>query len=333
MPLAIKTLKDEYLFDEPFRKRFLREAEIWVRLERHMNIVRAFYVKVIEGRPYIFLEYVVGDKQYGADLSGWIDRGGLEIPLALRFSIQVCTGMIHAEEKLGRNFVHRDIKPKNILITQDKVAKVTDFGIAKAFMEVDEDIEVKRSEKERSGFTKAGHIVGTPPYMSPEQWQGEKELSIPSDIYSFGCVLYEMLTGRPPFLIEGAPPYVYKAHHMEVKPEPPRRLNRTIPKELDEVVMKCLEKEADKRYKDFSSLREDLLSIYKKETGEEFKIEKKSIELDAWEWNNKGVSFAELGKHKEAIDALSNFIRLAPPQLAEDVEMAKALIRQLSGRV
>jgi serine/threonine protein kinase len=104
-PMALKTFQDRFLSDQAVMDRFKWEAEAWVRLEKHYNIVRAYWVQMIQGRPYIVLEYIAGDSQYGVDLSGWIWRGGLrhngqpDIPLILNFSLQFCHGMMHAKKK------------------------------------------------------------------------------------------------------------------------------------------------------------------------------------------------------------------------------------------
>ena len=185
MPVAIKTFQDKYLKDKDSVDRFIYEANAWVDLEKHKNIVRAYYVENIEYRPYIFLEYVAGDKYYGADLRGWILRKGLDLKTTLNFAIQFCDGMIHAEKKfkeMGKPFVHRDIKPANIMVTKDRVLKVTDFGLVKSILTSQDEIDLGRG-------------WGTFEYMSPEQWLDSENIDTRSDIYSFGCVLYEMVCG------------------------------------------------------------------------------------------------------------------------------------------
>jgi tetratricopeptide (TPR) repeat protein/tRNA A-37 threonylcarbamoyl transferase component Bud32 len=316
-PVAIKTFQDKYLTDKDSVDRFMWEAETWVRLEKHKNIVRANYVLDISGRPYIFLEYISGDKTYGSDLRGWIWGNGLDLNTTLNFAIQFCMGMEHAERKfneMGKVFVHRDIKPENIMVTQDKVVKITDFGLVKAITGLKRDIDIgsikdEVTGTERFGFSKAGSISGTPPYMSPEQCRGEQNIDIRSDIYAFGCVLYEMLTGRPPFIFHTFDDY--RMHHLKVEPRPPKELSSDIPKQLNTLVMKCLEKEPSKRYQDFKSLMDELSEMYFQLTRERIK-EEPPQDLAAWEWNNKGVALDNLGKPQEAIECYDRALEINP---------------------
>jgi len=314
--MAIKTLQDRFLQDRASIDRFKWEAEAWVRLEKHYNIVQAWYVDEVGGRPCIFLESIVGDEQYGADLSGWIWGGGLQrdakpdIPLILNFAIQFCQGMMHAEKKfkeMGKPFVHRDVKPQNIMVTRDRVVKVTDFGLVKAFAEADEDIPsmtVGDESRKRLSLSKSGNVCGTPPYMSPEQCRGEKDVDVRSDVYAFGCVLYEMLTQR--YVFDARTPEEFIKHHLKTKPNSP-----DAHKELDKVVMKCLEKEPDKRYQDFNELDKTLSALYHRLTGKVVK-EPEAIQLEAWELSVKGLSLTNLGLHQEAVACLMRAVKLDP---------------------
>jgi serine/threonine protein kinase/Flp pilus assembly protein TadD len=314
-PVAVKTFQDKFLQDRASIERFKREAETWVRLEKHYNIVQANYVQEIDRRPYIFLEYIVGDEKYGVDLSGWIWKGGLTIPLTLNFAIQFCHGMIHADKKfreMGKTFVHRDVKPSNIMITQDKIVKITDFGLVRAFGESGEEvfsITFGDESHPRLGLSKSGNICGTPPYMSPEQCRGEKDIDARSDIYSFGCVLYEMVTRRYVFDIRTPDEFIY--YHLKTVPKSPN-----VQKELDRLVMKCLEKDPSKRYQGFNELEDVLSELYHRLTGKVVK-QPEAATLVAGEVYNKGCSLSNLGLHEEAIGCFLKALQLTPPNLAD----------------
>jgi len=304
-PVALKTPKEEYLGDKGFKDMFRSEAEAWVRLDRHKNIVRAYYFKEIDYRPFITMEYIVGDDMYGVDLRGWISRGGLSLKTSLDFAIQFCLGMEHAQKKFkefGRPFVHRDVKPGNIFITRDRVLKVTDFGLVKAL-----------------GETERG--MGTLPYMSPEQFIKGAEVDIRSDIYAFGCVLFEMFSGRQPYEIDRerypAPhpdyvPVLYKEMHTN-DPIPHLYLS-SIPEGLDGLVFRCMNKEREGRFDDFGSVRQCLMEIYREHTGDEYEIEEFGGDkpFEAWELVNKGLSFYNLGYVDEALGCYDRAIDLNP---------------------
>jgi tetratricopeptide (TPR) repeat protein/tRNA A-37 threonylcarbamoyl transferase component Bud32 len=315
VPVAVKTFQDKFLQDRASIERFKREAETWVRLEKNYNIVQANYVQEIDGRPYIFLEYIVGDEKYGTDLSGWIRKGVLSIPLTLDFAIQFCHGMIHADSKfreMGKLFVHRDIKPSNIMITKDKIVKITDFGLVRAFAESGEEAFSITSGDEshpRLGLSKSGNICGTPPYMSPEQCRGEKDIDARSDIYSFGCVVYEMVTRKYVFDVRTLDEFIY--HHLKTVPKSPN-----VQKELDRLVMKCLEKDPGKRYQDFNELDEGLSELYHRLTGKVVK-QPEAAALEAGEVYNKGFSLANLGLYEEAIGCFLKALQLNTPNLAD----------------
>jgi tetratricopeptide (TPR) repeat protein len=307
--VAIKTFKDEYFGSEEAINRFMREAETWVDLERHTNIVSADFVQRIPkryGKPYIFIEFIEGDERYGVDLSGYI--GHLDIPQALDFAIQFCTGMCYALD-IFSDLVNRDIKPDNVMITKDRVAKITDFGLVKTLDE--SKIEIKM-EKELKALchTRTGSCFGTVPYMAPEQFMDATSVDTRADIYSFGVMLYEMLTTRLPFYATNSEEYLNK--HLNDIPKNPKTLNHNIPDELDALVMKCLEKKPEYRYSSFRDLQNDLIEIYNKLTGEEYVIKGRKEELSAGNWNNKGLSYARLGLFEKAEDAYRNALRLNP---------------------
>ena len=325
--VAIKTLQDKFLSNRVAVERFKWEAETWVRLEKHRNIVRAEYVGEIDYRPCIFMEYVVGN-EYGANLSGWIHGGGLgrvgkpDIPLILDFAIQFCHGMTHAAKRfqeLGKSFVHRDIKPQNILVTREKVVKVTDFGLVKTFAEMDEDIPavtIGDGLNRRLSLSKSGAVFGTPPYMSPEQCRGVKDIDVRSDIYAFGCVLYEMLTRR--LVFDGVMPDDFIRRHLVAKPVSPNILPT-----LDAVVMKCLEKKPVDRDADFRELEVALSTILRELTGEEVR-EPDAVPLESSELVNKGVSLSGLGLVGEAVSCYREALKTKPNEPAAHLNLGHA---------
>src|SRR3990170_3591021 len=217
-PIAIKSLVPALAGEEGI-KRLLREAQAAAQLT-HPNIV-AVYDVIEEGDArLIVMEYVEG-----RPLSELVP---LEIPRALDLAVQVCRALEYAH---GRRVFHRDIKPENIVVTDANVAKVADFGLA-------------RSEG-RSRLTQSGLIVGTVAYMPPEQVLGGT-IDARSDLYSLGCVLYEVLTGRRPF--EGDDPFTVLSQHLNVMPVAPRWHNGAIPPTLDAIIMRFLAKDPDNRY-------------------------------------------------------------------------------------
>jgi len=203
--VALKTFKDRFLFDQRVVKRFSDEAAIWIRLGSHRNIVRAISVQNIAFRPYIVLEYIPGDKRYGLELTGHIPDGGMALETAVDYAKQFCAGMVHAREMASdaeHDFVHADIKPSNIFIQDGGTLKISDFGLSRSYSDQERLIE-----------------WGSFAYMSPEQLRGDS-IDVRSDIYAFGCVLYQMVVGRRPFR---------DMHEREVPPRP-RAIRRDCPR-------------------------------------------------------------------------------------------------------
>jgi len=348
--VALKTLKDELLGHKIRRSRFATECRLWVQLGQHPNIVQAYAVEIIEGKPYVVLELV-----QGGDLVRWIGSPRLDLVQALRFGVQFCQGMEHATRQ-GLS-CHRDIKPGNLLITRDGVLKITDFGLARVCEEMvafrpelpdgtipladapkspqriiftdprDQEVRpigfadpnatqtVRPSAQENAGvpataarstpktlgppvtatkdgligvavptpttmekeipeyvslgetadprLTQSGARLGTGAYMSPEQFRDPGSVDCRADIYAFGVVLFEMITGKLPF--QGKSLDMLNRQHSRY--EPPSivpsipRSHARMASSVDQLVQRCLKKDPADRFGTMSDLRKAILAI------------------------------------------------------------------------
>ncbi len=222
--VTVKVLRDELVNDDEFVRRFKQEAQAVAKLS-HPNIVSVYDVGQGEdGLYYIVMEYIDGPT-----LKELIKQEGrLASEKAIEIAIQICAGLEHAHEN---NIIHRDIKPHNILLTSRGKVKVTDFGIARAVA--------------ASTVTHPGKIMGSVHYLSPEQARGEI-VGVASDLYSAGAVFYEMVTGRVPF--EGDSPISVALKHLQEPIISPRELDSTIPEAVEQVILRALNKDPQKRY-------------------------------------------------------------------------------------
>jgi WD40 repeat protein len=333
--LVIKTPRPQLMKDQRSRDDFTREAETWVKLGMHPNIVTAFYVREIDGFPRIIVE-----KMNGGSLKEWLARGKVpDLATALDIAIQVAGGLAYAQ-KHQPDFVHRDLKPANVLMTPGGTAKVTDFGLAGVI----------------------GKQVGTPAYMAPEVWRESCAITSAADWYSFGVVLYELLTGRRPFDrgdkgaslgqiqggkgVEGslgalrdpvAAPELsqrslgekldiqrvsdrslgevslsskdvtdadmafYRNAHLNQTPRAPKELNSSIPEELNALCLELLVKDEEQRLSNAAGIIERLKAIYESSVGTTYpRPEPKEVDLAADSMNNYALSMLDLGKPEEA---------------------------------
>lgn len=231
--VAIKILRAEFTEDEEFVKKFKRESQAAASLS-HPNIVGIYDVGMEDNIYYIVMEYIKG--QTLKDLIK--HKGALGIDFATNIAIQISSALEHAHKN---HIVHRDIKSHNIMIREDNSVKVTDFGIARAISS--------------STITNTGNVIGSVHYFSPEQARGgytdEK-----SDIYSLGIVMYEMMTGRLPF--EGESPIAVALKHLQEEAVRPISINPRIPKSMEDIILKSIEKDVNNRYSSMSEIINDL---------------------------------------------------------------------------
>jgi serine/threonine protein kinase/Tfp pilus assembly protein PilF len=250
--IALKFLPLELMRDQEGRDRFVKEAQAAAALD-HPHICTVHEIDEAEGKTFIAMAYIDGQS-----LKEKIEAGPLEINEAVEVTLQIAEGLKEAHDK---GITHRDIKPVNIMLTEKGQVKIMDFGLAK--LEGGPDL------------TKTATILGTVAYMSPEQARGEK-VDLRTDIWSLGCVLYEMLTGQRPFKSDQDQAAIYAI--LNESPQPLTNLRKELPQELVHTVNKCLEKDLDKRYQKASEIVVDLSSLRKKlksELKEKQPVEKK----------------------------------------------------------
>lgn len=236
-PVAVKLLREDFSSNEAFRERFRQEAKAAANLS-HPNIVTVHDFGLDHQRLFIVMEYVPG-----TDLKTMIKaRGIFTIDEAIPLAVQACAGIGYAHRA---GIVHCDVKPHNMLVSPDQRVKVTDFGIARAMASIHPD-------------EKYDVVWGSPQYFSPEQAAGGPPLPA-SDVYSLGVILYEMLTGRLPFISDD--PTELARLHRQATPIPPRAFNPAIPPALEQIILKVLSKEPAGRYRTADQLGRILLSF------------------------------------------------------------------------
>ncbi|MEM5777527.1 MAG: serine/threonine-protein kinase [Candidatus Aenigmatarchaeota archaeon] len=238
--VAIKVLPEYFVHQNPeFVERFTREAKTMMNL-KHPNIVRIYDAGVFQKIYFIVMEYIQGKTLKDLIIESAKLKKNLDIDLTINIIMQVADALSYAHD---HNVIHRDIKPSNILFEEEShTPYITDFGIAKAVLE--------------TKLTKSGVSLGTPEYMSPEQFLGKEEIDKRTDIYSLGVVFYEMLTGEVPF--KGDTPLGVAFKHVNTFPTKPRILNPKVSPYLEKLVLKMLAKSPDDRYQSMKELKTDL---------------------------------------------------------------------------
>jgi serine/threonine-protein kinase len=254
--VALKLLAPEIASSKKTIERFKNELK-FARKISHKNVCRMYDFNEEEETPYITMEYVPGE-----DLKSVIRMTGqLSVGRAISITKQICQGLAEAHQ-LG--IIHRDLKSSNIMIDKRGNVRIMDFGVARSL--------------EAKGTTGAKIMIGTPEYMSPEQVEG-KEADQRSDIYSLGIILYEMLSGRLPF--EGDTSLSIALKHKTEIPPNPRKFNAQLPEELSRMILRCMEKEREKRYQNIEELLSELSRIEKEISTKDMAISEQKLETKA----------------------------------------------------
>jgi eukaryotic-like serine/threonine-protein kinase len=246
-PVALKVLPEKQTADEEARKRLLREARAAAAVT-HPNLVGVYDVGEEEGHVFVAMELIEGET-----LRDRLERGPLRVPEALGIAAKIAAGLERIHEA---GIVHRDLKPDNVMLTRQGQVKILDFGLARGF--VVEGTGLLGHQKTVAPLTAEGILVGTPGYMSPEQLEGES-LDGRSDLFSFGVMLYEILTGVLPF--QGRTNASIVIAIAKQDPEPPSTHNPEVSADLDAVVLWCLAKKPAERCASAREVREDLEAL------------------------------------------------------------------------
>lgn len=318
-PKAIKTFRPEFLAKRDARERFLREGNVWVKFGSHPHIVRCYEVRYLDPMAFLVLELVVKENNLpDASLRAWMNPGKpLMVDQALLFSIQIARGMDHAC-KIIPGFVHRDLKPENVLVGADKLPgttinrlRVTDFGLCKVITDYLAEFTVEnlnQSDPKKIHFTRG---VGTPLYMAPEQWLGQP-VGEQTDIYSLGCILYEMVIGQT--AAEGMTIYDLLNSHCKGKL---RSIPKVLSEDVSEIIQRCLRLFGREPYKDWSELASTLELCYEKLSSKEAP---KIYSLSELTWADRvqsglshnaiGISYLHIGRPKEAIAQFEQVLKI-----------------------
>ncbi|MEE8452598.1 MAG: serine/threonine-protein kinase, partial [Thermoguttaceae bacterium] len=264
--VAIKMILSAHLASAEHVRRFQAEARAAARV-RHPHIVPIHEVGQLHGQDYFAMELIEGES-----LAERIARGLLGVESAVRLLVAIARAVDHLHEQ---DIVHRDLKPSNILLDGEELPYVTDFGLAKVFAG-------------DSQMTATGVIAGTPSYMAPEQASGNHgEIGPAVDVYSLGAILYELLTGRPPFRAET--PLDTLLEVLGREPTLPRQLNSRIPRELELICLKCLAKSPDDRYGSAGAMADDLEHFAR---GETLEVRPPHAGQRLWRWARRQPALA-----------------------------------------
>lgn len=315
--MAVKSLLQRLRSNEEDRALFVKEAETWIDIGFHPNIAACYYVRNINRSPRIFIEYVDG-----GSLSEWFNRHrqvGWDIVIDLM--VQVCDGLDHAHSK---GLVHRDIKPANCMLTKEGIIKVTDFGLTKrrgiepvadpssTSSGISEAVDTSTVVRDRESVTAAG--MGTPGYMAPEMWIPKSEVGPGADIYAFGVMFFEICCRRKPFVLrKGEKRDKLALAHLKQPPPRPTLFRKDMPPILEEIILKCLQKDPYERYVSFGVLREELAGAFEDIFKRRFTRQRPDeVKLVPDALNNRAVSLMDLNHHDEAEAALHRALETDP---------------------
>jgi serine/threonine protein kinase len=303
--VAIKVLPTERMADENRRRRFVQEARGASALS-HPNIVTIYEIESADGIDFIVMEYVPG-----RTLDTVIPRQGMRLGDVLRIAIPIADAVARAH---AAGIVHRDLKPANVMVGSDGTVKVLDFGLAKLVAQEETgspEHETVTEEGDAGRLSRPGMVAGTAGYMSPEQAAGKK-VDGRSDIFSFGAMLYEMVTGRRAFA--GNSTAETLAAVLREQPKAPSELTPGVPRDLEKVILRCLQKEPDRRFQHMADVKVELQEIKEESDSQPAAAQAPARQRRRW-WLAAALAGALLLAFAVWLRWRPRGIELAPPQL------------------
>jgi tetratricopeptide (TPR) repeat protein len=306
MFLTMKTFSEAYCSDEERIARFIEQAKLWINLPPHRNMAKAELLKIIDGIPFLFTEYMTG-----RDLENIAGEESLSSKSVIEIAIQMGEALDHAFKSSGMD--HGDLEPRKCSITEGDCVKISGFGQARIYM----DIPIKGSPREFCAKIDGGEIARSDypfyeslPYMAPELFADTDAAGIRTDIYSYGVILYELLAGFNPFASES--PSRIMSDHLSLVPVSPEKFNTRVPRPLAHLVLTCMKKDPELRYEDFAQIVHELKQLYVKVAGSSF--DRPRIERVRTEdyWINRGLSLKSIGQSEGANKAFDEAIKIAP---------------------
>lgn len=293
--VALKMILAGQFASEVDVQRFHREAEAAANLD-HPNIVPIYEIGEHEGQHYFSMKLIEKGSLAQSENNWQSIRGSKDQQKRVAIVMAAVARAVHHAHQRG--ILHRDLKPGNILIDAQGQPQVTDFGLAKR-LDLGTVLKAEQTHAASTtgttatamsaALTQDGDIMGTPSYMAPEQARGEKTLTLAVDVYALGAILYELLTGRPPFRADTPLDTVLQV--LEREPEPPRKLNRLVAPDLEAICLKCMQKEATKRYGSAQEVAEDLERWL---TGQTIQARPSGPAKSVWKWAKRNPSMAIL---------------------------------------
>lgn len=311
--LAVKVPARHLISDWVAKERFLLEAQTWIELGVHPNIVQCWFVREHEGSPLVFMDYLPA-----GSLKEWREQGKVaagDWETILDLMIQAAAGLGYAHEQ---GLIHRDVKPANLMMREDGRLCVTDFGLVKVtdletggpsaadLEKMLVELDAQGINEESLTLTRTGTLLGTPEYGAPEQWMAAGNVGVQADIYALGIILYELCAGRRPFDdgVKRVSAAIMLGEHLMTPAPDPRKFRPEIPEVLAALCLRCLAKDPLQRPASMQELREELASIYHDCGGRPYpRPAPRAGTQRADALNNKAVSFWNLGFSQRAFDA------------------------------